>query len=152
MTVTNNAIADLQAALDEAEDDKDALLARLADIEIAASGGEAVPIELVRRLSEGENPVRVWREYRGLSLRALARQVGISAALLSQIETGERDGSIRTLAALARALSVAIDDLLSWQNELGDDADHAERRSATEIAKAALRNVGNEIEDDEKGR
>jgi DNA-binding XRE family transcriptional regulator len=132
MTTIDNSIADLQAALDEAEDEKDALLARLADIEIAASGGEAVPLDLVRRLSEGENPVRVWREYRGLSLRALARQVGISAAMLSQVENNQKDGSIRTLAALARALSVDIDDLLPWEGDVAERdgaADYADRNS-----------------------
>ena len=113
--MTTNSIADLQAALDEAEDANDALLVRLADIEFAASGGEAaVPLALVKRLSEGENPIRVWREYRGLSLRAIADAAGVSHALVSEIENGKKDGSIRTLVALARALSVDISDLLPW--------------------------------------
>jgi transcriptional regulator with XRE-family HTH domain len=65
-------------------------------------------------LAEGEVPVRVWREYRGFSLRGLAEKAGISAAMLSEIETGKKDGSVRTLAALARVFGLDLDDLVSW--------------------------------------
>ena len=41
---------------------------------------EAIPDAVVGRLLDGENPVRVWREYRGLSLRSLAERAGISAS------------------------------------------------------------------------
>jgi transcriptional regulator with XRE-family HTH domain len=64
------------------------------------------------RLAEGENPLRVWREHRGLALREVARRAGISAGMLSEIEAGKKEGSIRTLAALTRALGVDSDDLI----------------------------------------
>jgi DNA-binding XRE family transcriptional regulator len=99
-------IADIEA-------ERDALALRLALLEQGA-GAERVPAALARRLVEGDAPVRVWREHRGLSLHALAEQAGISPSLLSEIETGEKDGSVRTLAALARALRVDVDDLLPW--------------------------------------
>ena len=59
----------------------------------------------------GVNPVKVWREYRGLTQEALAIQSGISKAYLCQIETGKREGAIKTLRALAAALNVTVDDL-----------------------------------------
>jgi DNA-binding Xre family transcriptional regulator len=59
-------------------------------------------------------PIRVWREYRGLSLRALAEKAGISAAMLSEIKNGKKEGSVCTLAALARALRLDLDDLVPW--------------------------------------
>lgn len=37
--------------------------------------------------------------------------VNINAVYLSQIETGKRTRSIKTLAAIAAALNVAVDDL-----------------------------------------
>lgn len=100
-----NDIADIEAK-------RDALALRLALIE--QEGAERVPAALARRLIDGEAPVRVWREHRGLSLHALAEQAGISPSLLSEIETGKKDGSVRTLAALARGLRVDVDDLLPW--------------------------------------
>jgi len=75
--------------------------------------GEAlIPAEVVYALAEGAHPVRVWREHRGLTQRQLAEAAGISAAYLSQIESGTRQGSAEVLAALAQALNVPLDDLM----------------------------------------
>lgn len=75
-------------------------------------GQESVPAEIVDRLLAGENPVKIWREYRGLSQRALASDAGLNFAYLSQIETGVRKGTVETMKKLARALSVDLDDLI----------------------------------------
>jgi DNA-binding Xre family transcriptional regulator len=115
--MNDNRVADLIHRLEQAEDENDALSLRLAMIEDAVAGGEAVPVALVDRLSSGESPVRVWREHRGLSLRALAARAALSPALLSEIENGKKEGSIKSLAALARALGVDLDDLVPWPQE-----------------------------------
>jgi DNA-binding XRE family transcriptional regulator len=72
---------------------------------------ERVPIELVDRLLAGESPVKVWREYRGLSQRALAARADMDFTYLSQIETGARRGPVKTMKKIAEALSVDLDDL-----------------------------------------
>jgi DNA-binding XRE family transcriptional regulator len=72
---------------------------------------EAVPAELVDRLLSGESPVKVWREYRGLSQRGLAARAGLNFTYLSQIETGARKGPVQTMKKLAEALGVDLDDL-----------------------------------------
>jgi transcriptional regulator with XRE-family HTH domain len=64
----------------------------------------------------GEVPLRVWREHRGLSARALADRAGVSTAYLSQIETGNKPGSFAAMAKLARALGVDMEDLEPWQS------------------------------------
>lgn len=86
----------------------------LADLAVheAVRDQETVPAELVYRIMDGENRVRVWRNYRGLSQDGLARRVDVSQAYLSSIETGKSDGSVRVLAAIARALEVDLDDLV----------------------------------------
>jgi DNA-binding XRE family transcriptional regulator len=109
-----NSVADLERRLNEAEDAYDALAMRLAEIEHVVSGGEWVPGEVVDRRIAGDHPIRVWREHRGLRSQDLARQAGISSALLSEIENGKKEGSIKTLAALARAVRVELDDLVPW--------------------------------------
>ncbi len=113
----SNRVAELERRLEEAEDENDALQLRLAKIEDALFDGERVPARVVDRLAGGENPVRVWREHRGLALRELARRAGISAAMLSEIEASKKEGSIRTLAALARALGVDSEDLIPWPQD-----------------------------------
>ncbi len=78
----------------------------------AAGEEEAVPAAVVDRLLAGEHALRVWREHRGLSVSRLAAEAGLSQAYVSQIETGKREGSVASLAALASALGVAIEDIL----------------------------------------
>jgi DNA-binding XRE family transcriptional regulator len=113
----SNTIADLERRLALSEDEIDLLEMRLARIEDAVIGGEEVPVELAMRLLSGDNPVRVWREHRGLSLRELGRRAGVSPQLLSEIETGKKEGSLRTLRAIARELGVELDELVPWPRE-----------------------------------
>ena len=72
---------------------------------------ETLPGEMVSRLIAGQNPVKVWREHRDLSQRALAEKAGLNFTYLSQIETGARKGSVRTMKKLAEALGVDLDDV-----------------------------------------
>ena len=77
-----------------------------------AANEESFPLDMVKRLVAGENPIKVYRNHRGLTQRELAATAGIGALYLSQIETGKRMGSAKTLAAIAKALGVAVDDLI----------------------------------------
>jgi transcriptional regulator with XRE-family HTH domain len=49
------------------------------------------------------------RTRRGVKVSALARQVGVSSSLISQIERGQSRPSVSTLFALAEALEVPVD-------------------------------------------
>ena len=49
----------------------------------------------------------------GLSLRELARRVGVSASMLSQVETDRTRPSVSTIYAIASELGLSIDALLS---------------------------------------
>lgn len=51
---------------------------------------EIVPFELAERIAAGVHPVRVWREYRGMTARSLATESGIAQSHLSDIETGKK--------------------------------------------------------------
>lgn len=77
-----------------------------------ADTGEPVPHSVVLRLVDGEAPLKVWREFRGLTQVALARQAEVDKTYLSQIESGRKTGSIAVFRRLARALSVDLDDLV----------------------------------------
>jgi DNA-binding XRE family transcriptional regulator len=107
--------ADYEALVRGAEDAADAAQIGDAEARVAAGEDEYVPVALTKRLMAGEAPVRVWREYRRLSARALGRRAGISAGYLSQIETGKKPGSFDAMGKLARALGVAMEDLEPWQ-------------------------------------
>ena len=76
-----------------------------------AAGGEATPIELTERIVAGENAVRVWREFRGLTQARLAREAGIAQADVSRIERGIHGATVKTMRAIAAALGAGLDDL-----------------------------------------
>lgn len=78
---------------------------------LAAGEEELVPSAVVDRILAGENRVRVWREHRGMALRALAEAADLGPAYLSQIETGTRVGKLDTRKRIAGALGVEVDDL-----------------------------------------
>jgi predicted transcriptional regulator len=83
-----------------------------AAMQTIAEGEELIPAEVVYALLDGSNPIRVWREHRGLSQRELAARAGISLSYLSQLESGKRTGTAEVLSAIAATLELAIDDLI----------------------------------------
>lgn len=101
-----------QALLDGATDAADVAAVRRFEKRLAAGEEELLPSAMVDKIIDGESPIRVWREHRGLTVKALADEVGIAAAYLSQIETGKRDGTVATVKKLADALGVRLDDLV----------------------------------------
>ncbi len=64
---------------------------------------------MTKELGEG---IRAQRERKGLSLRAVASSVGISASMLSQVETGKLHPSVSTLYQIASYLDVSVDALM----------------------------------------
>jgi transcriptional regulator with XRE-family HTH domain len=52
--------------------------------------------------------VRAQRERRGLTIASLARRVGVSAAAISQIESGAAQPSLTTLRKMAAALGIPV--------------------------------------------
>lgn len=78
---------------------------------------ELVPSEVVFAILDGENPIRVWREYRGITQQQLAETAGISPPYLSQIENNRRSGTMEVLIAIANALNVSLDDIVIQAND-----------------------------------
>ena len=74
--------------------------------------GESIPGDMMDRMLDGETPLRVWRDHRGLALQNLAEAASVSVSYLSEIETGKKDGSIRVRKIIAGILRVDIDDLV----------------------------------------
>jgi len=79
---------------------------------LASGEEELIPDEYAHRLIKGENPIRVWREYRGLSQTALAKSIDISIPYLSQLESGDRKASTDVLKKIAKKLELSLDDLV----------------------------------------
>src|SRR6476659_8906557 len=86
------------------------------------NGGTAARLEGERHVALGER-LREERTDRGLSLRELARRLEVSPSLLSQIETGRIQPSVRTLYAVVSELGVSLDEVFHPENGRADAAE-----------------------------
>ena len=94
------------------EDAADAARANniLADIE---RGTETLlTSEQASQLLEAKTPLAFWRKHRGMTQEALSKSVGVAQGFISEIENGAKTGDVQTLAVIARALEVSLDDLV----------------------------------------
>lgn len=96
---------------DDYQDLVDVSDARAAKARIDA-GEDTWPIDIVKALIAGEDPVRVFRKHRGMTIKELAEKSGLSQPYLSEIETGKKKGSLDAIKAIAGALDVDLDDLV----------------------------------------
>jgi transcriptional regulator with XRE-family HTH domain len=71
-------------------------------------------------LSPLASNLRMWRERRGVSASALAREAGISKSTVSELERGHGNPSLDTLWALARTLHVPLGSLFTGQAGRGE--------------------------------
>jgi transcriptional regulator with XRE-family HTH domain len=70
-------------------------------------------------LEEDVGPrLRAHREQGGLSLRELARRLGVSPSAISQIETGKSRPSVSTLYSIVTELGMSLDELFGAPNSV----------------------------------
>ena len=101
----------------------------------AGRGSAAEPMEnLGGRLKRA-------RQKSGLALREVARQLGVSASFVSQMENGKSTPSVATLYSMAQLLDVSIDELFSGEHvdAVATQSDAARRFGAGPGARAGAR-------------
>jgi quercetin dioxygenase-like cupin family protein/DNA-binding XRE family transcriptional regulator len=64
--------------------------------------------------------IRAERTRQGVSLRALARDVGVSPSMISQIETGKARPSVSTLYSITNRLRISLHDLFAAEESVPD--------------------------------
>jgi DNA-binding XRE family transcriptional regulator len=101
-------LGDVEALTEQMEESQDIRAYDRAKME----GGEGFPQDVMRRIVHGEHPMQVIREWRGLTQAALAKALDSKSAYISQIETGNREGSLSFMARVAEVLDVKLDDLV----------------------------------------
>jgi len=109
--------ADLDALIDAAENAEDIASVRAWNSYVAAVGRDAAIANSytgteAKRLLAGESPVRIWREKRGMTQKALAAAAHIPAGYLSEIETGKKPGSVAVYGRLAQTLAVPMEEFV----------------------------------------
>jgi len=99
----------IEALIEEARDIHDAerVLVDRADDVMAAT--------VVDAILAGAHPVRALRQHAGMSQAALAERAGVSQAMVANVESRRRTGTIDVLRKLAAALGVSVDTLTGWE-------------------------------------
>ncbi len=74
--------------------------------------GDTIPGEIVNAIWDGVTPLRAWRQHREFTLDMLADRIGVSKKYLSQIENGQKSGTVDIFRRLSIVLNVELDDLV----------------------------------------
>jgi len=104
-------VEDLQQLIDDAEMLADVKAYDAAKDRLERGEDELIPLEITERRLAGENPVKIWREYRGLTQERLSKASKVSRSMIAAIEASHKKGGIATLKKLAVALRVDLDNL-----------------------------------------
>ena len=97
-----------------AEADEDIGSARLvarARKEITA-GAPLIPKKIVDRIANGENPLRVLREWLDMTQLELSFKTDIGQGYISDLESGRRKGTTAALKRIAGTINVPLDLLV----------------------------------------
>jgi hypothetical protein len=97
-----------------AEADEDSGTARLvarARKEIA-QGAPLIPLDVAERIANGENPIRVIREWKDITQAYISFRTDIGQGYISDLEGGRRKGTTAALKLIANVLGVPLDLLV----------------------------------------
>jgi DNA-binding XRE family transcriptional regulator len=97
--------------------------------ELAEGSETLLTSEQADALLAAKTPLAFWRKHRGMTQEALSKLVGVAQGFISEIENGSKSGDVQTLAAVARALEISLDDLVILK-----PARFARSRTATILA------------------
>ena len=114
---------------------------------MAADREYAVPMAAHAPASTSEHPepahvgtrLRAQRERLGLTLREVARRIGVSPSLISQIERDKVNPSVSTLYALVRELGLSMGDLFEADGAAATSNRNAVRAAAGPVVSSDSR-------------
>jgi DNA-binding XRE family transcriptional regulator len=103
--------SEYEGLLSALEDVEDILLAERSLARIASGQEELITSAEMEKYLDAPTPLAFWRKKRGLTQAALAKEVGVTQAYLSEVESGKKEARIGVLKNLAAALKVTVDEL-----------------------------------------
>jgi DNA-binding XRE family transcriptional regulator len=106
------------------EDAADAAVARKA---IARNEETLTEAELDDLLA-AKTPLAFWRKKRGMTQAHLAKSSGIAQGFLSEIETGQKTGTVDALRRIGSALGISLDDIAPARDRAATIAGHSKSR------------------------
>src|SRR6187551_113001 len=93
-----------------------------------AASQEGLDLDRQRPRSDLGQRLRIAREEKHIGLRELARRLGVSPSLISQIETGKTEPSINTLFAMVSELELSVNEIV-FDPQLGSGRSQSDATS-----------------------
>ncbi|URK18968.1 helix-turn-helix domain-containing protein [Thalassospira sp. GO-4] len=84
---------------------------------VTQDDGVRFPATVIKRLSSGENPVRVYREYYDMTQEELGEKVGVTGVYIGAVERGVRSLSKKLALKVASMFKVDVNDLEPWAQD-----------------------------------
>jgi len=76
------------------------------------SAANDLPDDVLQKIAVGgQSAIKLIRKHRGMTQDDLANACGLSRPYLTEIETGRKEGSIKSLKSIAKALNVPLEKL-----------------------------------------
>jgi hypothetical protein len=95
------------------EDENIARIVKKSDEALAAGNEVELPSKVAEAIACGENPLRIIREWRGMTQMYLGEmKTNVGQSTISALEGGSRRGTTAVWKQLARALDVPMDILI----------------------------------------
>jgi ribosome-binding protein aMBF1 (putative translation factor) len=95
------------------EDEKIARIVKKSDEALAAGDEVELPSKVAEAIARGENPLRIIREWRGMTQMYLGEmKTNVGQSTISALESGSRRGTTAVWKQLARVLGVPMDILI----------------------------------------
>ena len=77
-----------------------------------SNAANELPDDILAKIAiGGQSAIKIIRKHRGMTQDDLANAAGLSRPYLTEIETGRKEGSIRSLKSIAKALNVPLEKL-----------------------------------------
>lgn len=111
--------AELAALQDTLADALKEIASLKAAVDHYREGGGDMPGDVALGVFRGDNPIRVWREYRRMTATALAEAAGLSTGYINDLERGRKPInrlSLESAVAIADALHCEPEQLLPMED------------------------------------
>src|ERR687891_1011379 len=89
---------------------------RVVSVRPSARWGRRIEVLVAGELEDIGSRLREERDRVGISQRELARRIGLSASMISQIESGQSKPSVSTLYGIVTELGVSVDEIFGGMN------------------------------------
>lgn len=99
--------------IERLEDLEDIIAAKKIEADTSNEENEYFPIELIEKIRrEGQNRIKVYREYRKMTQEELAEKSRINLQMIQKLENGESNDILKAVKSISKTLKIDAEILI----------------------------------------